>query len=186
MRQRKVIRQAGRSRKREKTWPRHASILDKKNRKYAWKKSKKWSGRQAGAGKVRMHGCSMPAYLIKKIGNMCYRNIEVIRRAGRSRRSDNTWPRHAGLPDKKSSKYVRKEIKKWSGEQAGPGEATIHGRGMLGCWITKIGTICERKESKETRPSEANDASFSDFFIFHFLTTYSFLARASYRDIVGC
>ena len=25
-----------------------------------------------------------------------------------------------------------------------------------------------------TRPSEANDASFSDFFIFHFLTTFSF------------
>ena len=26
----------------------------------------------------------------------------------------------------------------------------------------------------KTRPSEANDASFSDFFIFHFLATFSF------------
>ena len=29
-------------------------------------------------------------------------------------------------------------------------------------------------ESVRTRPSEANDASFSDFFIFHFLATFSF------------
>jgi len=47
----------------------------------------------------------------------------------------------------------------------------------LGMQLLRLSIKINMKQehaSRKTRPSEANDASFSDFFIFHFLATFSF------------
>ena len=61
-----------------------------------------------------------------------------------------------------------------------------HSKWIRQCWMRKKedqggrrdeeqeGREVRRDEESITRSSEANDASFSDFFIFHFLATFSF------------